>query len=225
MQPAPRSFRWLFVSLAVIGLMLDLGSKYGMFRWLYNGGQVAQRGVFRTFTDGEHLRLGEYDLIPGWFKFTAEFDPNTPVCDCGVMSKFQTWSAPLMPRVNHGALFGIGGEHKSWANGGFAVICIIAAIAIAVWVLKGSTRYDAWLCVALGLIFSGTLGNFYDRIVFGGVRDFLHFYWFTWPVFNFADCCLVVGAAMLLLHAVFVSPPETPPAPTSVVPPATDAKS
>ena len=66
---------------------------------------------------------------------------------------------------------------------------------------------------ALGLILGGTVGNMYDRLVFGGVRDFMHFHHnsFEWPVFNVADCCLVVGAALLLVQAVFVAhPPEEP---------------
>ena len=61
---------------------------------------------------------------------------------------------------------------------------------------------------ALGLILGGTIGNLYDRLVFGGVRDFLYFYKIEWPVFNVADCCLVVGAALLLVQAVFVAPQE-----------------
>ncbi|MFK5173441.1 signal peptidase II, partial [Propionibacterium freudenreichii] len=39
-------------------------------------------------------------------------------------------------------------------------------------------------------------------------RDFLFFYKIDWPVFNVADCCLVCGAIMLVLHAVFVKPPK-----------------
>ena len=41
--------------------------------------------------------------------------------------------------------------------------------------------------------------------MFNGVRDWMHFYWFEWPVFNLADCCLVCGAGLLLLQA-FWSP-------------------
>ena len=54
------------------------------------------------------------------------------------------------------------------------------------------------------------LGNLFDRIVFHGVRDFLYFYWFEWPVFNIADCLLVCGAAVLLLQAFF-TPHESKP--------------
>jgi len=101
---------------------------------------------------------------------------------------------------------------------------MLAAAGILVWVSRKSTAQDRWLCAALGLIFGGTIGNLYDRLVFNGVRDFLYFYKVEWPVFNVADCCLVVGAIMLMLHAFFSREPkvETPaavvPAPT---PPAT----
>lgn len=130
-------------------------------------------------------------------------------------SGLQTWSThgdPVMPRVNHGALFGMGGAGKGFANGFFAVVSLVAAGAILVWGLRGPPSREAWLSTALGLILGGTLGNFYDRVVFGGVRDFLYFYYIEWPVFNFADCCLVVGATLLLLQAVFTSPPPVDPA-------------
>jgi lipoprotein signal peptidase len=111
-----------------------------------------------------------------------------------------------MPRVNHGALFGLGGEHKGLANNVFTVVSIGAAIAILVWGMQRKTAREKWLMIALGLILGGTLGNLYDRIVFNGVRDFLFFYKIDWPVFNVADCCLVVGAGLLLVQAMFVPP-------------------
>jgi lipoprotein signal peptidase len=58
------------------------------------------------------------------------------------------------------------------------------------------------------LILAGTLGNLFDRVVFGGVRDFLYFYWFEWPVFNVADCFLVCGAGLLLLQAFATAPAD-----------------
>ena len=85
-------------------------------------------------------------------------------------------------------------------------LIVVAAIAILVWGLRRSTAREPWLMGALGLILAGTVGNLYDRLVFNGVRDFLYFYLIDWPVFNVADCCLVVGAGLLLFQAIFIAP-------------------
>jgi signal peptidase II len=191
---APRTYRWLLVGLAVFGLSMDQVSKYGVFHWLYKDGQFQDPS--RTGNESE--------VVPGWFKLIAQFDPNAPPCDCWYAG-LQTWSAPLMPRVNHGALFGIGQNQKGLANGVFAGVSVVAAIAIVVWGSRRATAREKGLMAALGLILGGTVGNLYDRLVFGGVRDFLYFYRIEWPVFNVADCCLVVGAALLLIQAVFVT--------------------
>src|SRR5205823_4161963 len=117
-----------------------------------------------------------------------------------------------VPHVNHGALFGFLRGYKSAANGMFALISLLAAGAIILWSSQKATARDRWLCGALGLILGGTLGNFYDRMLFNGVRDFLHWnYLFDWPVFNVADCCLVVGAFLLLVQAFLA--PQAEPAP------------
>jgi signal peptidase II len=194
-----RTYRWLLIVIAVVGLGVDLGSKYGVFRWLYNN----------PSPDGADRAPYSFSrqVVPGWFELIAQFDPDAPLCDCG-FSGLQTWSAPVMPRVNHGALFGMGGSRKGTANGAFAVISAVAAAGILAWGLRRSVAREKWLMVALGLILGGTVGNLYDRLVFNGVRDFLHFYYVEWPVFNFADCCLVVGASLLLVQAVFGPPPQ-----------------
>ena len=185
--PPGRTYRWLLLALAVSGFVIDQASKYGMFYALYDG-----------------TPQGNREVVPGWFRFTAEFDrlaePGT-----GPIRALQLLSAPVMPRVNHGALFGIGGEHKFGANAAFALVSALAAVGILVWGLRGAPARDRVLSFALGLILGGTLGNLYDRVVFNGVRDFLYFYKIEWPVFNSADCTLVAGAGVLLLHA-FVTP-------------------
>jgi signal peptidase II len=185
-----RSFRGLLWTLAVLGFFADQGSKYGMFRWLYS-----------PSLEGRH------ELLPGKFRFIAQFTTEPPAA-AGFRKSLQTFNGPYLPRVNHGALFGLGGEYQVYANGFFATVSVTAAFAIALWSLRRTTATDRWLCAALGLILAGTLGNLFDRVVFGGVRDFLYFYWFEWPVFNVADCFLVVGAALLLLQA-FATPAES----------------
>jgi lipoprotein signal peptidase len=114
-----------------------------------------------------------------------------------------------MPRVNQGALFGMGQGYAYLANYIFAGVSLLAAGAIIAWSMRPSASRDKVLCFSLGLILAGTLGNLYDRLVFHGVRDFLYFHWFEWPVFNIADCCLVCGVIVLTLQALFHAQPET----------------
>jgi lipoprotein signal peptidase len=176
-----RSYRVLLWVLALTGLALDQSSKYGVFAWL------AERSSH------------EYVLFHtdrGGFQLVAQFE--------------ELPSGGRIPHVNQGALFGFLRDHNTLANGGFALISLLAAAAIIFWSTHKNTARDRWLCSALGLILAGTLGNFYDRIVFNGVRDFLHWnYLFDWPVFNFADCCLVCGAFLLLVQAFATQPAPT----------------
>ncbi len=223
-MPIHRSYRWLFISLAVIALTLDLGSKYGVFAWLYHNQQPVQQGAFETWTPvkawGDNrdtfIMGGRYNLVPGWFGFTAEYQaPSSELSKPSVAQPWnalQTVSAPIMPRVNHGALFGLGGDHEHRANSVFAGVSLVAAVAILAWGLRKANATDRWLCISLGLILGGTLGNLFDRVVFGGVRDFLYFYIIEWPVFNIADCGLVVGATMLLVQALFAKKTVPQPA-------------
>jgi len=191
---AERSYRKLFWGLAVVGLVLDQVSKYGVFRWLYNGGQGDQR-----------------EVVPSAFELLARFTRESG------SGPLRTGGGDLMPEVNHGALFGFLGQHVALANALFAVISLAAAGAIAWWSSRPSARHERGLSAALGLILAGTLGNLFDRLVFGGVRDFMHLHYqsFDWPVFNLADCCLVCGAFLLLAQAFFgKSAAESPATPT-----------
>jgi lipoprotein signal peptidase len=185
-----RSYRVLLWALALTGLLADQASKYGVFAWL-RGVEDNAWVLFRT-ADGKGFQLvAQFETGPGGALLLD--GAGRPV-----------------PHVNHGALFGILRDHKSLANGGFALISLCAALAICYWSTQKNTARDRWLCAALGLILAGTLGNFYDRVVFNGVRDFLHWnYLFDWPVFNVADCCLVSGACLLLMQA-FLAPAQPP---------------
>lgn len=62
---------------------------------------------------------------------------------------------------------------------------------------------------ALGGILGGALGNLTDRVLYGEVIDWLDFYVgaYTWPTFNVADSCIVVGVCVLILE-VFLNPEE-----------------
>jgi lipoprotein signal peptidase len=187
MKPGSRpSYVSTLWGLALAGVVLDQATKYGVFGWLYD----------------ERSYQGTYELVPGVFKFLAQFTDQREA-SLGLLSRLKTLSGNPLPRVNHGTLWSLGGEH---ANGVFAAVSVLAAMAIVYWSRRRSTSSDPALCAALGPILAGTLGNLYDRLVFGGVRDFLYFYWIEWPVFNAADCFLVCGATLLLAHAIWSRP-------------------
>jgi len=195
-----RSFRAILWTLALIGLAADQATKYGVFSWL-RGVESHTFAVFQTEPESRAFQTVPYEpdvrqreRQRGFFLEVA----------------FQTDAkGELRPHVNHGALFGLFREHESLANAGFAIISLLAAAGIFFWSHYEATARDRWLCASLGLILAGTLGNLYDRVMFNGVRDFLHWhYLFDWPVFNVADVCLVCGAGMLLAQAFLAPHPD-----------------
>jgi lipoprotein signal peptidase len=185
-----RSYRWLFWLCAVIGVSLDQASKYSVFACLYNEASLE----------------GSIEVIPGAFDIVAKYTAERETGQSS-LARLRTLSAEHLPYVNKGALWGTTLQlAPGAANLVFGLVSILAAAGIIYWSTRLSTSRHAYLCFALGLILGGTLGNLYDRIVFSGVRDFLYWHKFVdWPVFNIADCCLVVGAGLLLLEAFFAT--------------------
>jgi signal peptidase II len=184
-----KNYHWLFWTLASVGLIVDQGTKYGVFSYLYNQGNG-----------------GKVTVIEGAFDIVAAYTGNIERGD-GVLARLRTISGKHMPEVNHGALFGIGSAQD--LNRMFAMVSVLAAMAIILFSSRPAICHDFFLSVALGLILGGTFGNLYDRVVFEGVRDFLHWHGgINWPVFNIADCCLVCGAGTLLAHAFFAPEPK-----------------
>ncbi len=114
--------------------------------------------------------------------------------------------------VNRGAVFGLG-ENRRGVFIGFTILA--AAAGIFVFARWTSAR-DHMAHVALGLILSGGIGNLFDRIIYGVVRDFLHLFpgralpfGLHWPggnadlfpwVFNIADVLLLTGMGLLMIH-------------------------
>jgi signal peptidase II len=99
---------------------------------------------------------------------------------------------------NSGAAFGLAPTFAGF----FLVAAVVVAIGLAIYVARhpGDLRADA----VLGLIMGGTLGNGYERIVYGTVTDFINFHF--WPVFNVADSAISIGVVALLAGYVLRRP-------------------
>jgi len=111
----------------------------------------------------------------------------------------------LQTNYNTGALWGFMRTvpHSSLI---FAGLSILAAVGICYWLFALGAAVDRRLTIALALIMAGALGNCYDRLMLGQVRDFVHLkieaIHFDCAIFNFADNMLVVGALGLVLLAL-----------------------
>lgn len=114
--------------------------------------------------------------------------------------------------LNHGAVFGIGQQQR----GLFIAFTVLATCAAIALFARGTRSGQRLAHVAIGMILAGGLGNLYDRIVYGAVRDFLHMLpgWqlpggWKWPgtptgdvfpwVFNVADVLLLAGMGLFIL--------------------------
>ena len=111
-------------------------------------------------------------------------------------------SAPLLPGVvrltrlhNYGAAW-------SSFSGKTAVLLVITTVlmaAVVVLLVKKIVRYPLGVAAGL-LILGGGIGNYIDRIALGYVVDMFDLQFMTYPIFNLADCFVVVGT---ILGAVY----------------------
>ena len=91
---------------------------------------------------------------------------------------------------NSGAAFGL----VPAGAGVFLVASVVVSIALVVYVAR--TPIGLWGGVVLGLILGGTIGNGFDRLVYGFVTDFVNVHF--WPVFNVADSAISIGVVLLI---------------------------
>jgi signal peptidase II len=106
---------------------------------------------------------------------------------------------------NGGAAFSFLASASGWQRWLFIGLAVSVSIAIIVWMYLLPRRANLLLCAGLSLVLGGALGNVIDRIRLGYVIDFIHFHWDQayFPAFNVADSAITLGAACLLLDALF----------------------
>ena len=79
-------------------------------------------------------------------------------------------------------------------------IIVIVSLFIYLYKKKIYTKLEL---IGYSLLLSGAIGNLIDRILYGYVIDYLNFYIFNYnfPIFNIADCCIVVGIMLLFISS------------------------
>lgn len=100
---------------------------------------------------------------------------------------------------NRGAAFGIL-QNQRWV---FIVITVIICIGMAYYLYIDNSLHPL-LRISLYLVLGGAIGNLIDRIKNGYVVDMFHVTLINFPVFNVADCFVVVGTIMLAYYLLFI---------------------
>ncbi|MGB5163897.1 MAG: signal peptidase II [Woeseiaceae bacterium] len=113
----------------------------------------------------------------------------------------------LTHQRNTGAAFSFLADAGGWQRWFFVVLSSVVSGVIAVWIWR--IRYEGQLVLAAGLslVLGGAIGNLIDRVRFGYVTDFIQVWFGDWafPSFNVADAGITVGAALLIIDALFFS--------------------
>lgn len=95
---------------------------------------------------------------------------------------------------NRGIAFGIG-------QGGakiFALITLLMIIVALIYIAFKFNKLKGLTVFGIALVISGGIGNLIDRLFRGYVIDYIDFSEIVdFPIFNFADICIVVGIIII----------------------------
>lgn len=110
--------------------------------------------------------------------------------------------ADLVHSVNAGIAFGLFSETASKWVSFLLVLGSTAVILLLVWLLIAGHAGRVESQAGIALIAGGAAGNLLDRLLHGGVTDFLELRAgnFRWPAFNLADSAITIGAALIVFE-------------------------
>ena len=116
----------------------------------------------------------------------------------------------LTHQKNTGAAFSFLADAGGWQRWFFVVLATGVSVVIAIWIWRIRNAGQAVLSAGLALVLGGAVGNLIDRILLGHVTDFFQVWFGSWafPSFNVADAGISVGAALLIIDALFFSGKE-----------------
>jgi len=102
---------------------------------------------------------------------------------------------------NKGIAFGLFSFDQNFIYN-FITFLIIAVTGIVLIIAMKSKDYKGYFFIS---IFSGSVGNLYDRIYYSAVPDFIDFHLndFHWFIFNVADIFISLGVICLIFVEIF----------------------
>ena len=115
-------------------------------------------------------------------------------------------STPFIPAIMQ--LTRVHNYGAAWSSLSGKTVLLIAVtavmmIAVAVLLIRRVVRHPLGVAACL-LILGGGIGNIIDRIHLGYVVDMFDLLLFSYPVFNLADCFVVVGAILGAVYYLWI---------------------
>lgn len=101
-----------------------------------------------------------------------------------VLDRLTKWVFFDSAVLNTGVAFSLFSGHNLF----LALVTAVLFVVVVFWYYREPS-------LGLTLIAAGALGNLFDRVLYGGVVDFIALGF--WPAFNVADCLVVVGVCLL----------------------------
>jgi len=107
---------------------------------------------------------------------------------------------------NTGMAFGIF-ESDNYTYHIFSFLIFLVIIFLVIWLFRTGRKIEK---TSIALITGGALGNWFDRMVYNAVPDFidLHYLDFHWFVFNVSDIIISFGILLLILSDFFLKTNE-----------------
>ena len=111
----------------------------------------------------------------------------------------------LVHNQNPGIAFGVFSNSSSPWLAPLLLVSSALVMALLVWLLATGRAGGSLAHTGLALILGGAAGNAFDRLIHGGVTDFLEVRLGTyrWPAFNVADSAISIGAVLVLVELLF----------------------
>lgn len=113
-------------------------------------------------------RGARHTLVEGWFSLQNNFNEGIAFSWCKDLP--DAWRMPLL------------------------VLLTLVGIGATIAIMRQSR--DRWIHLAGALVLGGALGNLSDRLVDGGVTDFIFVHFFPY-IFNVADIAISIGGVLL----------------------------
>ena len=104
---------------------------------------------------------------------------------------------------NSGAAWSIM-QGKTW----FLVGVPLIVCGLGVYYMYRQRDKSRLQLVSLAMLVAGCIGNLIDRVRLHEVIDYIKFEPVKFPVFNFADICVVVGALIFAIYIIFLDKPD-----------------